>query len=374
MSICFKAISIIAIALIIAAGCSQTSPTTAKPEPVQPAAVLNYDFIDRGATHQAEIEEVMGSVVAGYLIVNDEYPRSTLVNYLYRGKCFYFPLITTAQPVIFKSLQTNPKVFFAVDKYTQLHWWSANVFGQAEIIKDTAQVAKWLEEYETVLGKDGFNYPAPKDVANTVIIKITPETITGRKMNDPQNPNYAPRLPWMTLSHGRADTDVAAKLLPVEVTDSTLAKEVTLDGVDAKTVESILKGIGACRLNIIDTEYPYSIPMSTMTYTNGNVILHSNKKGQKMDCLRVNQKVSLDFQWFWNNSNWIALYLEGHINIIEKPVDIAKVLGMGEMGTPMAEKMAQRMAVLEFVPEKVSARQIEIPIKWYSQMPGTKTR
>ncbi len=375
MSICFKAISIIAIVLIITAGCSQTSQTVAKPESRQGGtAVLNYDFIDRGATHQAEIEEVMGSVVAGYLIVNDEYPRSTLVNYLYRGKCFYFPLVTTVQPGIFKSLQTNPKVFFAVDKYTQLFWWSANVFGQAEIIKDTTQVAKWLEEYETALGKNGFNYPAPKDAANTVIVKITPETISGRKMNDPQNPNYAPRLPWMTLSHGRADTDVAAKALPVEVSGSTLAKEVALDGVDSKTVESILKGVGGCRLNIVDTEYPYSIPMSVMTYANGNVILHSNKKGQKMDLLRVNQKVSLDYQWFWNNSNWIALYLEGHINIVEKPEDIAKVLGMGEMGTPMAEKMAQRMAVLEFVPEKISARQIEIPLKWYSQMPGTKTR
>jgi len=372
MSTCLKAISIIAITLIITVGCSQTSQTTAKMEPVQPAATLNYDFIDRGATHQAEMEDVMGSAVAGYLIVNEEFPRSTLVNYLYRGKCFYFPLITTAQPGIYKSLQSNPKVFFAVDKYTQLFWWSANVFGQAEIIKDTTQVAKWLAEYETVLGKDGFNYPAPKDVANTVIVKITPETISGRKMNDPQNPNYAPRLPWMTLSHGRADMDVAARALPAEVSGSTLAKEVSLDGVEPKVVESILKGVGACRLNIVDAEYPYSIPMSVMSYTNGNVILHSNKKGQKMDLLRVNQKVSLDYQWFWNNSKWTALYLEGHINILEKPEDMAKALGMGN--PQMLDRMAQRMAILEFVPEKISARQMEIPIKWYSQMPGTKTR
>ncbi|MBI5778431.1 MAG: pyridoxamine 5'-phosphate oxidase family protein [Planctomycetes bacterium] len=369
MPTCFKAIAVIAIALIITVGCSQTA---AKPEPVQPTVTLNYDFIDRGATHQAEMEDVMGSVVAGYLIVNEEYPRSTLVNYLYRGKCFYFPLVTTAQPGFFKSLQSNPKVFFAVDKYTQLHWWSANVFGKAEIIKETARVSQWLEEYERTLGKDGFNYPAPKDVANTVIVKITPETITGRKMNDPQNPNYAPRLPWMTLSHGRADTDVTARALPVEVSGSTLAKEVSLGGVEPAVVESILKGVGGCRLNIVDTEYPYSIPMSVMSYTNGNVILHSNKKGQKMDLLRVNQKVSLDYQWFWNNSKWTALYLEGHINILEKPEEIAKALGMG--APQMFDKMAQRMAVLEFVPEKISARQIEIPIKWYSQMPGTKTR
>lgn len=367
-----KAISIIAIALIIAAGCSQTSQTSVKPEPVQPATALNYDFVDRGATNQSEMEEVMGSVVAGYLIVNDEYPRSTLVNYIYRGKCFYFPLITTAQPGIFKSLQTNPKVFFAIDKYTQLHWWSANVFGAAEIIKDSTQVAKWLEEYETALGKDGFNYPAQKDLANTVIIKITPDTITGRKMTDPQNPSYAVRLPWMTLSHGRADSEVAAKLLPAEVLESALAKEVVLEGIDAKTAESVLKGVGACRLNIIDAEYPYSIPMSTMTYTNGRVIMHSNKKGQKMDLLRANQKVSVDFQWFWNSSNWIALNLEGRINIIEKPEDIARVLGSD--APAKFDQMAQRMAVLEFVPEKISARQIEIPLKWYSQMPGTKTR
>ena len=138
--------------------------------------------------------------------------------------------------------------------------------------------------------------------------------------------------------------------------------------------ESILKGVGACRLNLLDTEYPYSIPMSVMSYNNGKVLLHSNKKGHKMDCLRTNTKVSVDYQWFWNNSNWIGMYLEGHINIIEKPEDIAQVLGMGETGIPMAERMAQRMAVLEFVPEKIVARQIEIPLKWYSRMPGTKTR
>ncbi|MBI5778030.1 MAG: pyridoxamine 5'-phosphate oxidase family protein [Planctomycetes bacterium] len=375
--------SILATILIIAGGCSQTSLTTGQPEPLaslvlqggeptQTAAVLNYDFIDRGATSQSEMEEVMGSALAGYLIVNDGYPRSTLVNYLYRNKCFYFPLNTGAQPVIFKSLQNNPKVCFAVDKYTQLHWWSANVFGQAEIIKDPAQISKWLKEYEKVLGKDGFNYPAPKDLAGTVIVRITPETISGRKMNDPANPNYAVRLPWITPSRGPADDTVAPRDLPVEVSGSTLAKEVSLDGVDPKVVESILKGVGACRLNIVDTEYPYSIPMSVMSYTNGNVIMHSNKKGQKMDCLRVNQKVSVDYQWFWNNSNWIALNLEGHINILEKPEDMAKALGMGN--PQMLDRMAQRMAILEFVPEKISARQLEIPRRWYSQMPGTKTR
>jgi len=346
-----------------------------KPESRQGGtAAVNYDFIDKGATSQSEMEEVMGSVVGGYLIVSDEYPRSVMVNYIYKNKCFYFPLSVTSQPGIYKALQNNPKVFFAVDKYTQLHWWSANVFGKAEIIKGAADVSRWLGEYEKVLGKNGFDYPTQKDLTNTVIVMVVPETISGRKMTDPQNPNFAPRLPWMTLSHGRADTDVAAKFLPVEVSGSTLAKEVSLNGVDAKTVESILKGVGACRLNIMDTEYPYSIPMSVLTYNQGKVVLHSNKKGQKMDCLRVNAKASLDYQWFWNNSNWIALYVEGRINILEKPEDVANVLGMGATGTPMAEKMAQRMAVLEFVPEKISARQIEIPLKWYSQMPGTKTR
>ncbi|MBI5778956.1 MAG: pyridoxamine 5'-phosphate oxidase family protein [Planctomycetes bacterium] len=390
--------SILATLLIITAGCSQTTRSSVQqPEPTQPTETLNYDFIDRGATSQAEMEEVMGSVLAGYLIVNDElrrdrasehrsdregepegvarseYPRSTPVNYLYRDKCFYFPLVTGAQPVIFKSLQANPKVFFAIDKYTQLYWWSANVFGIAEVIKDTAQVAKWLKEYEKALGKDGFNYPAQKDIANTVIVKITPETITGRKMTDPANPNYAARLPWMTPSRGPADDGAESRDLPVQVSGSTLAKEVSLDGVDPKVVESILKGVGACRLNIIDAEYPYSIPMSTMTYINGRVILHSNKKGQKMDLLRANPRVSLDFQWFWNNSNWIALNLEGHINILEKPEEMAKALGMGN--PQMLDRMAQRMAVLEFVPEKISARQMEIiPRRWYPQMPGVKTR
>ncbi|MEK7449261.1 MAG: pyridoxamine 5'-phosphate oxidase family protein [Planctomycetota bacterium] len=375
MSTCLKTIFIIGMfSLIITIGCSQTSQPTTNPEPVKPSAALSYDFINRDATSQAEIEEVIGSVVAGYLIVNDEYPRSLLVNYLYKDKCFYFPLITSSHPVIFKDLQNNPKVCFAVDKYTQLHWWSANIFGKAQIIKETALVSKWLNEYENVLGKDGFNYPAQKDLPNTVMVKITPETISGRKMTDPQNPNFAPRLPWITLSHGKADTDVAAKLLPVEISDSTLPKEISLNGVDSKVAESILKGVGACRLNLLDTEYPYSIPMSVMSYNNGKVLLHSNKKGHKMDCLRTNTKVSVDYQWFWNNSNWIGMYLEGHINIIEKPEDIAQVLGMGETGIPMAERMAQRMAVLEFVPEKIVARQIEIPLKWYSRMPGTKTR
>jgi len=379
----FKAIAIIVITLTISAGCSQTPKVAANPEPaIAPAPVsapapasagLNYDFVDRGATSQAEIEGIMGSTVVGYLIVNDTYPRSTLVNYIYRDKYFYFPLITSAQPGIFKSLQANPKVFFAIDKYTQMHWWSANVFGAAEIITDPVQVAKWLKEYEKVLGKDGFNYPAPKDMADTVFIKITPETITGRKMNDPQNPNYAARLPWMTPSRGPADDGAESKDLPVQVSDSTLAKDVIVEGIDPKVVESVLKGVGACRLNIVDAEYPYSIPMSTMTYVNGKVIMHSNKKGQKMDCLRINQKVTVDFQWFWNNSNWIVLNLEGHINILEKPEDMAKSMGMD---TPqMFDRMALRMAILEFVPEKISARQMEIiPRRWYPGMPGTKTK
>lgn len=344
-------------------GCSQAPVQTAPP-----ASTVNYEFYDRGASSQADIEEMMGSVIAGYLIVDGDYPRSVLVNYIYRNKCAYFPLSTAAHQEFIKAIAANPKVCFAVDKYTQLNWWSANVFGKAEVITDKSTVNNWLAEYEKSLGKSGFNYSAAND---TVIVRVMPELVSGRKMNDPQNPNFAPRLPWMTLRHGTGNTDVAARLLPAPATEATLAQTVSFNNADPKTVESILKGVGGCRFNILDAEYPYSIPMSVMAYKDGKVILHSNKKGQKMDCLKINNKTSLDYQWFWNNSQWISLYLEGHINIAETPEEIAKVLGMG--APQMFDKMAQRMAVLEFVPEKVIIRQIEIPLPWYPKMPGTRT-
>ncbi|MFA5793804.1 MAG: pyridoxamine 5'-phosphate oxidase family protein [Candidatus Brocadiia bacterium] len=338
---------------------------------VQPPAVPGYEFYDRGASSQSEIEDMIGSVAAGYIIADGNGPKSLLVNYIFRNKCAYFPLSASVNGDFIKAIEANPKVCFAVDKYNQMNWWSANVFGNAEIIRDRAQVDAWLADYEKSLGKAGFNYPAESDLANAVIIRVVPETVSGRKMNDPSNPNYAPRLPWMSIRHNKGNADTQARPLPTPADSNTLAQTVSFTNAKPEVVESILKGVGGCRLNMLDSEYPYSIPMSVMSYKDGRVMLHSNKQGQKMDCLRKNNKASLDYQWFWNKSAWISLCLEGHINIAEKPEDIAKVLGMDP--GPMFEKMAQRMSVLEFVPERVFIRQIEIPEPWYTRMPGTKT-
>lgn len=368
-------IGLLTLGLIM--GCT-TAPAqiTKTEEPATTAvkqATVEYEFFNRGQTNQEETETIIGSVMAGSIVVSAGYPKSMLVNYIYRGKCIYFPLNTKTDAEFVGIIKSKPKVCFAVDKYTALYWWGANIFGNAHLISDKKEIAKWLKEYESSYGKGGFNYPDEKGRTDTIIVKVVPEFISGRKMADPQNQNFAVRLPWMSLSHNVANMDVPAQMLPVTVTEVTLAKEVVNVGLPLETIESVLKGVGACRFNMLDSEYPYSVPMSVMTYKDGKVIMHSNKKGQKMECLAKSTKASLDYQWFWNNSSWIAVNLEGDIKIIETAEEIAQVLG--EQDNPERfNKMVQRISLLVFTPKKITSKKIDsIPDFWYPSIPGTRT-
>ncbi|MEW6026323.1 MAG: pyridoxamine 5'-phosphate oxidase family protein [Planctomycetota bacterium] len=369
-------------------GCSnapnETTKETTEPKTIHPAEpVVEYEFYNRGQTSQDEIETIIGSVVAGYIIVTDEYPQSLLVNYLYRSKCIYFPLNTNTHKDFIKLIQAKPTVFFGVDKYTALYWWSANITGQAEIINDASQVTRMMKDYEKSLGKAGFNYQPESERANTVFIKVTPDFISGRKMQDPQNQNFAAKIPWLGLTHNRANTGIPARLLPMKVDNVTIAKDLNISGLAPEAVEAILRDVRYCRFNMFEDDAPYSITMSTFGYKDGKVLLHSNNKGKKMDCLRKNTKAGLDYMWFWNNSPWIALNLEGDIRIIDTAEELSKTIsGMGGMGmgggqpgvpNEMFQRMAQRVALLEFTPKKIRGSQIAIPEDWYPMMIGTRT-
>jgi Predicted flavin-nucleotide-binding protein len=64
---------------------------------------------------------------------------------------------------------------------------------------------------------------------------------------------------------------------------------------DSAELESILREAVVCRMGLCDEEVPYVVPMN-YGYRDGSVFLHSAVEGRKIELLRKNPNVCLEFE------------------------------------------------------------------------------
>lgn len=64
---------------------------------------------------------------------------------------------------------------------------------------------------------------------------------------------------------------------------------------DPAELESILREAVVCRMGLCDGEVPYVVPMN-YGYRDGRVFLHSATEGRKIEILRKNPNVCLEFE------------------------------------------------------------------------------
>ena len=64
---------------------------------------------------------------------------------------------------------------------------------------------------------------------------------------------------------------------------------------DPQELESVLREAAVCRMGLCDEGKPYVVPMN-YGYRDGSVFLHSAAEGRKIDILRRNPSVCLEFE------------------------------------------------------------------------------
>jgi len=64
---------------------------------------------------------------------------------------------------------------------------------------------------------------------------------------------------------------------------------------DLSTIETIIRTAPVCRMGMVDGDRPYVVPMS-FGYAPGVIYLHSAAAGRKIDILRINPHVCLEFE------------------------------------------------------------------------------
>ena len=64
---------------------------------------------------------------------------------------------------------------------------------------------------------------------------------------------------------------------------------------DPQELESVLREATVCRMGLCDEGKPYVVPMN-YGYRDGSVFLHSAAEGRKIDILRSNPSVCLEFE------------------------------------------------------------------------------
>lgn len=64
---------------------------------------------------------------------------------------------------------------------------------------------------------------------------------------------------------------------------------------DPQELESVLREAAVCRMGLCDEGKPYVVPMN-YGYRDGSVFLHSAAEGRKIDILRRNPNVCLEFE------------------------------------------------------------------------------
>ena len=67
-------------------------------------------------------------------------------------------------------------------------------------------------------------------------------------------------------------------------------KEIT----DFKAIEEIIKSSNVCRIAMSKDDFPYVVPMC-FGYENNTLYLHSAKEGRKIDFLKFNPNVCIEF-------------------------------------------------------------------------------
>ncbi len=64
---------------------------------------------------------------------------------------------------------------------------------------------------------------------------------------------------------------------------------------DIATIESIINKSSVCRMGLCDGDRPYVVPMN-FGYRDGKVYMHSALEGKKLDIIRKNPDVCLEFE------------------------------------------------------------------------------
>ena len=64
---------------------------------------------------------------------------------------------------------------------------------------------------------------------------------------------------------------------------------------DISVMESIIRGSSVCRIGLCDEGRPYVVPMN-FGYRDGKVYMHSALEGRKLDTIRKNPEVCLEFE------------------------------------------------------------------------------
>lgn len=106
----------------------------------------------------------------------------------------------------------------------------------------------------------------------------------------------------------------------------------------SQDVEDVLRDAQVCRLGLADDDEPYVVPL-VYGYEDGSVYFHSGKGGRKLDMIRRNNRVCLEFEadvelvpdekackWGVRYRSVIAF---GHATILDDPEE--KVHGLNVM-------------------------------------------
>lgn len=64
---------------------------------------------------------------------------------------------------------------------------------------------------------------------------------------------------------------------------------------DISVMESIIRDSSVCRMGLCDGDRPYVVPMN-FGYRDGKVYMHSALEGKKLDIIRKNPDVCLEFE------------------------------------------------------------------------------
>ncbi|MFA5795407.1 MAG: pyridoxamine 5'-phosphate oxidase family protein [Candidatus Brocadiia bacterium] len=156
-----------------------------------------------------------------------------------------------------------------------------------------------------------------------------------------------------------------------------------------ENVEFILHSSSNGRILTVDSEYPYSVPVS-FGYCKERIYIHSTPSGRKITNIQNNQKVLFTVDRYKEDEGWVSINIFGQANIIHNAEDKAMAMArfrLAYMSAPdeieqkasdikvippdgaMAKMPEVPMIMVEIVPEKVTSRLLGIPKEWLPKMP-----
>ena len=119
---------------------------------------------------------------------------------------------------------------------------------------------------------------------------------------------------------------------------------------DFKVIEDILRGAKVCRMAMSDNNMPYVVPMC-FGYKNKTVYLHSSSAGKKINILKVNTNVCLEFE-----SDIVPLPSE---NACSWNMDYKSVIASGVLS--FIVDVEEKRNAFEIIMKQYSSVKYEIP-------------